>query len=143
MRSINNYFETGYIKSTFKIENGLISPNNIFREGDYIAIEGSFYHDGVWKIGPSFILADYPVGVTSEAFVGRVWFLHPPISFLNLCAEIADFDVQNPVGANKSESLGSYSYTRETTENGTVKTWRGVYEAQLAPYRRMFTEVGV
>lgn len=141
MRSIHNFFETGYIRSTFTIDDGALSPSEVFREGTYIAIEGSYYHDGVWKIGSGFKLEDVPKETPSETFTGRVWFLHPPISFLNLCSEIADFDLQNPAGANKSESLGSYTYTRETAENGLVMTWQSAFATRLASYRRMFTEV--
>ena len=143
MRSIKNFFETGYIQSTFTIDGGVIAPSSMFKIGEYIAIEDSYYHNGVWKIGAGFKLTGASVDTPSETFTGRVWFLHPPASFLDLYTEIVDFDRQNPVGANKSESLGSYTYTRESTPNGAVQTWQGVYASQLNPYRRMFTEVSI
>lgn len=149
MRSINNYFETGYIQTTVHIENGVITPSTMLQIGEYIAICGSYYHNGVWKVGEGFTLTDCPADTPSETFTGRVWFLHPPASFLNLCDEISDFDTENPVGASRVESLGSYSYTKYgyTSEGaatgGGAQTWQGVFSLLLAPYRHMYTEVSI
>lgn len=106
----------------------------------WVAIRGSLYHDGVYQCVNGY-LQGVPEGRPDETFVGVVWQLYPPDDFLALCEEINSYDQKNPVGAYQSESFGDYSYTRGTGSGG-VMTWEQAYASALAPYRRMFTEVG-
>ena len=143
MRMINNFFETGYRETDYAITGGALSPDDLLRPGMWIAITGSCFHDGVYQLGGGNVLTGAPAGAVDEEFHGRVWFLRPPSGFLELCKNIAEFDEKTPVGGYRSESFGSYSYTRQTAEDGSAIDWTGVYAGQLAPNRRMFSEVNV
>lgn len=139
MRHLNNFFETGYRKTEFSITGGVLSPGECLHPGSYIAIEGSLFHNGVWKMGKNLTLSENES--PDETFCGKVWFLCPPRDFLNLCTEIAEFAEKTPVGAFESESFGEYSYTRSKGKNGGVLSWQEAFEKRLVPYRKMFTEV--
>jgi hypothetical protein len=139
MRHLNNYFETGYRKTDFSITGGVLSPGECLHPGSYIAVEGSCFHNGVWKLGTGLTLE----GNTEpdETFNGKVWFLSPPKDFLALCKDVADFAEKTPVGAFQSETFEDYSYTRATGQNGAVLGWKEAFASSLSPYRKMFTEV--
>lgn len=141
MRSINNFFETGYRDTEYKVENGQLKPNDLHASGMWIAINGSFYHDGVWQIGDDGYLKDYPTSGVDEKFYGRVWFLHPPKAFLETCENIAEFVEKTPAGGLQSESFGEYSQTRASGKNGGVLTWQEAFADDLRPHRNMYTEV--
>lgn len=141
MRSINNFFESGYRATHYTITDGVISPGSLLVPGMYIAINGSVFHDGVWKLGEGLTLLDLPQGVPNEKFYGRVWFLHPPADFLETCDKIAAFVQNSPGEAVQSESFGEYSVTMKGGKNGGVLTWQEAYADELMPYRQMFSEV--
>lgn len=133
MRCVRNFFEKGYMDGTFTVSGGQITP--CVPPGVWYAVEGSSANDGVYSPRETMDGAE-------ETFTGRVWLLAPPRAFLRLCEEISEYDRKNPAGAMQSESFGNYSYTRAGGQNG-VQTWQEAYAAQLVPYRRMFTEVGI
>lgn len=137
MRTVNNFFERVRYEGQFTIEGGRISLPVDLPDHAFIAIIGSAFHDGVHDMH-----TDYALPAPDETFNGIVYVLQPPVGFLMLCEEIAKYDEKTPVGALQSESFGNYSYTRASGQNG-VKTWQEAFAAQLRPYRRMFTEVGV
>lgn len=136
MRHLHNYFERTRIKGEISIRGGVVSPAV---EAPYVYISGSAFHDGVRTLDKSTIQQDnHP----DETFAGCMWELYPPDEFLAVCEEIAAFDGANAPGALISESLGEYSYTRATGKGGAPMTWEDAFAARLAPWRRMFTEVG-
>lgn len=141
MRHVNNYFESGYRATTYSIEDGKLTPSSVFAPGMYVAISGSLFHDGVWRLGEDFALEGRREGTPNETFFGRVWFLHPPQEFLDLCEEIAKFDGNTPVSDVQSESFGEYSVTHKTGKNGGVLTWQEAFRDKLRPYLNMFSEV--
>ena len=141
MRHVNNYFESGYRATTYSIEGGKLSPTEVFAPGMYVAISGSLFYDGVWKLGDEFELVWRKEGTPNETFFGRVWYLQPPADFLNLCEKIAEFARNTPVTDVQSESFGAYSVTHKSGKNGGILTWEEAFENELQPYRRMFTEV--
>lgn len=141
MRSINNYFESGYRATTYSITGGSISPDDLLAPGMWIAITGSVFHDGVWQLDEWLGLKDLPNSTPDETFYGRVWFLHPPVDFLSTCEQIAEFAQKTPVSGLQSESFGEYSMTRANGKNGGVLTWQEAFADALTPYRRMYTEV--
>lgn len=141
MRSIHNFFESGYRATSYTITNGVISPGELLAPGMYIAIVGSVFHDGVWKLGNGLTLTDHPESAPNETFYGRVWFLHPPKDFLDTCADIARFSAETPVSAVQSESMEPYSVTYKNGKNGGVLTWQEAYADELRPYYHMFSEV--
>lgn len=141
MRSINNFFESGYRATTYTIKDGQLLPHELFADGMYIAITGSVFHDGVWQLGENGYLRDYPEMVSNETFFGRVYFLHPPRDFMKLCADISEFAQKTPVGGLQSESFGEYSMTRANGKNGGILTWQEAFADALKPYRCMYSEV--
>lgn len=132
MRHIRNYFERDCAEGEFTVSGGVLSPAPA---AAYFAIEGSLYHDGVYRAGE---LKESP----AETFTGKVWTLCPPADFIALCDEISAFDAANPANAMQSESFGDYSYSR-FSQGGAPVTWQSMFAGRLAPYRRMFTEVNV
>lgn len=139
MRQINNFFEAGHIDGAIAISGNAIIPRPDY---PWCYIEGSGYHDGVWKLCGG-LMQDMDGHLPDEEFDGRVWLLKPPADFLSLCEEISAYDDKNPVGAYLSESFGGYSYMRRGSsgKNGSA-SWMSAFESRLAPYRRrMFTEV--
>lgn len=133
MRECRNFFETAHYDGEFAITGGVVALPEELPDGTYIAISGSAFHDGVHKIGDA-------MDVPDETFSGRVYILHPPKSFLEICEEINEYDQKNPVGAFQSESFGEYQYTRAGVQTG-LKSWQSAMQQRLNPYRKMFTEV--
>lgn len=141
MRTINNFFEHGYRATNYSIAAGVLSPQELLRPGMWIAITGSIFHDGVWQLGEGCTLGERSAGLTDEKFFGRVWFLHPPASFLETCKRISEFVEKTPVSGVQSESFGEFSQTAASGKNGGVLTWQEAFEDDLRPYRSMYTEV--
>lgn len=132
MRQCRNYFESGYIDDTFRIAgNALLDVPG----ARWVYISGSALHDGVWELADGYLTGRDVAGLDDEEFTGRVWLLSPPPEFLELCQTIRAYEAKNPVGAITSERFGEYSYTRDASG------WQYVFGGQLAPYRRMYTEV--
>ena len=139
MRQCRNYFETGYIDGTFRITGNALSG----AEGDHwVYISGSAFHNGVWEVCDGYLTGRSVDGLHDEEFEGRVWFLDPPEEFLELCKTIKTYEGKNPVGAFVQERFGEYSYTRANSDTAADMGWQNVFSAELAAYRRMFTEVG-
>lgn len=136
MRQIHNYFEVGSISGVIAVSGNAIVPEP---ESPWCYVSGSWMHDGAWQVKDG-KLVGLPDGLPDEEFNGRVWLLKPPADFLALCEEISAYDDKNPAGAYLQESFGGYSYMRRQTTGSTA--WQDVYAGRLAPYRRMFTEVG-
>lgn len=131
MRNCRNYFVAGSYDGLVTIQNGeIVSP--AISDEPYVAIKGSAYNNDVFALGVD--------AMTDETFTGRVYILHPPMDFLRLCEECAEYDARNPAGAYQSESFGEYSYTR-TGAQAEQKTWQSAMAHRLNQYRRMFTEV--
>ncbi len=141
MRECKNYFERGFGDGEHTIAEGSLQPNDSLTAGAWVAIKGSAFHDGVFRLGGGGTLEGLPEGLPDETFVGRVWTLGPPADFLALCDEIAAFDRKTPVSGLASESFGQYSRTMVTGRDGAVLHWQSAYAQRLATWRRMFTEV--
>lgn len=133
MRHCRNYFQRGYIDGEFHIVDGALEFPAL-ADGRYIAISGSALNDGVHHIG------DAADKLQDETFIGRVWMLYPPASFLDLCAEISEYDDKNPAGAYVSESFGEYSYSRGT-KDGVAGDWQTAFFGRLTAYQLLRSEV--
>ena len=134
MRHCRNYFERGYYDGECVVANGaLVTP--ALADGRYIAISGSVYNDGVYKLGVDTL--------KNETFTGRVWLLSPPASFIALCDEIAEYDAKNPAGAYLMETFGEYSYQRSANTQGVTSAWQNAFAARLADYQLLRSEVMV
>ena len=97
--------------------------------GQYVRIIGSILNDGVYQ---------YPLtGLIDETFTGTVRLLKIEKAVLEMVPEIEAWCKKNQPTAYTSESFGGYSYSRATNANGVAAGWQDVFEAQLAPYRKM------
>lgn len=133
MRECRNFFAAAHYDGEFEISGGTLKLPEELPESALIAVTGSAYHDGVHQLSEAFDTPD-------ETFAGRVYILHPPKAFLEICKEAAAYDEKNPVGAFQSETFGEYQYTRAGVQTG-LKSWQSAMQQRLNPYRKMFTEV--
>ena len=137
MRECNNYFERGWIAGDFEIADGCLLDQRI-GNGQWIAITGSTWHDGVFRILDGVLEDAQPL--PNERFNGRVWILSVPRDFVKLAEDVAAFEAKRPAGSLASESFGAYSRSFATGAHGAL-TWQEAFADRLRPYRRMFTEV--
>lgn len=138
MRHCRNWFIRTTRTSDFTIAGGaLIGADSYLLPGQYYRIVGSVFSDGVHRYG------DAEDTLTDEAFSGRVDALAPPHDFLQLAAEIDDWQAKFGEAAASpysSENLtGYYSYTKASgiTQDGGSGGWEAVFAAKLAPYRKL------
>lgn len=130
---IRNYFgsEDDRYSGKYTIVNGVISPLDFLKNGQYFRIVGSTFNDGVYQ---------YPAsGLTDEEFSGSVWAMRVPPAFIALAGEIEEYansDAAKP-SAFTSESFGGYSYTKSTDENGVAAGWKSVFASRLNKWRRI------
>ena len=115
----------------FTIEGGSIAPLDFFQEGQYFRIVGSVFNDGVYQY-PSHELVD-------EVFSGAVWAMAVPPAVVALSAEIEKYekDEGNRPSAIVSESVGGYSVTKATDENGVSVGWRAVFASRMNAWRKL------
>lgn len=142
--NIKNYFTWEKDKhiGDFAIVNGQITPSFDIPT-DYIRIVGSHLNDGVHKRGDDgFALQD------EAEFHGAVWVMSPPKSFLDLAAEISDWQAKNggvesqAMSPYNSESFGGYSYSKSggNASGGSSSggaSWQNAYATRLNAYRRI------
>ena len=134
MRHCRNYFERGYFDGEITIKNGAVTSLAL-ADGRYIAISGSAYNDGVYKIGTD--------TMTDEVFTGRVWLLSPPADFVALAEEIRAWDEKNAPSVYTAENFGEYSYSRAGDGSGGVATWQSVFSARMRNYQKLSSGVMV
>ena len=134
MRHCRNYFERGYFDGEITIQNGAFTSLAL-ADGRYIAISGSAYNDGVYKIGTD--------TMTDEVFTGRVWLLSPPADFVALAEEIRAWDEKNAPSVYTAENFGEYSYSRAGDGAGGVATWQSVFSARMRNYQKLSSGVMV
>lgn len=129
MKHIRNYFPTPIQRAErFTIKDGTASLPFV-KEGQYILIEDSAFNNGVFQ---------YPLeGLTDETFDGVITVLAPPKLFLNLVAEIEDFQKDYNPSAFTSESFGGYSYSRATNSKGNIAGWQDVFKTRLNAWRKI------
>lgn len=141
MRTVNNYFATGYRATSWSITGGSLSPDETLQPGMWIAVSGSMFHDGVWQLDQWLGLSGADCHLTDEKFYGRIYFLKPPQAFIDLCGRISEFAQNTPANGLQSESFGEYSMSRASGKNGGVLTWEEAFADELRPWRKMFSEV--
>lgn len=141
MRTVNNYFATGYRATSWSITGGSVSPGELLSPGMWIAVSGSMFHDGVWQLDQWLGLSGVNANLPDETFFGRIYFLKPPQAFLDLCGRIAEFARNTPSDGLQSESFGEYSMSRASGKSGGVLTWEEAFADELRPWRKMFAEV--
>ena len=142
--NIRNYFTYEKDKhiGDFAIIEGQITPSFDIPT-DYIRIVGSHKNDGIHQRGEhGFVLTD------EAEFHGAVWVMSPPKAFLDLAAEIADWQAKNggvdsqAMSPFNSESFGGYSYSKSggNAAGGSSSggaSWQNAYATRLNAYRRI------
>lgn len=133
MRHLRNYFivPDGVHNGTYNIEGGEISLP-FLSAGQYFKIEGSVFNDGVYR---------YPAsGLIDEVFIGSVWALAVPKSFLQTVQDIETYveKTGSVPSVYQSESFAGYSYSRAVnTQTGQAVTWKDVFRSRLNQWRKI------
>lgn len=139
---IKNYFtyESDKHFGDFAIIDGAITPL-LDLPTDYIRIVGSRKNNGVHKLSDADLIDE-------EKFHGSVWIMSPPKAFLDLAAEIAEWQAKNggvdsqAMSPFNSESFGEYSYSKSggASSGGSSSggaDWRSAYSSRLNIYRKI------
>ena len=141
-QELKNWFDRGQprIYGAFEISDGKITDTDftdIIKENQYFRIIGSVFNDGVYQYTEELTLTD-------ELFVGAIWLMAIPKSFLDLVKEIEEWQKKNggvdseAMSPFTSESFGGYSYSKGTTSSGkSAATWQNVYASQLNMWRKI------
>lgn len=131
---LNNYFVEEMKFGKFKIENGTIETEA--QTGQYIAIRGSVFNDGVYQ---------YPVKeeLQDEEFDGAIWLLKIPKDLIDIAKEIEEWQGNQSADSPalspfQSESFGGYSYTKKSTsESVFAGGWQDVFAGRLSRWRKV------
>lgn len=128
---LKNYFVEKMEFGKFEIQNGTMELDA--QDGQYIAIRGSVFNDGVYP---------YPLeGLTDEVYDGAVWFLSLPKDLLKLIKDIEEWQEKqgaNPAtGPYQSESFGGYSYTLKNTGSIYDGAWQSVFASHLNRWKKV------
>lgn len=140
MGTCRNWFVRTTRTGDFVITGGVLTgAEGLLMPGQYYRIVGSVFNDAVHRYG-GYGVADETL--TDEAFTGRVNALAPPPDFLQLAAEIADWQEKYGAMASSplvSESFGGYSYQKASgvTADGGAGGWQAHFGARLARYRKL------
>lgn len=124
--SYNRFFDS------FTISDSRITPPVPIRDGQYFAIFGSTFNDGVHRSGD--VLID-------EEFEGSVWLMSVPQDFLDLVSEMEEWQTlhaaPDKMSPYQSESFGGYTYSKAAGKNGAPMSVFEVYASRLNPYRKV------
>lgn len=137
MRETRNFFPTAALDASWTLQGGALSPSGGLCPGDWVAVTGSLYNNGVYQLGNDLSIP----GAVDETWQGRVWLLSPPADFLALAGEIIAWAAQQGAQQTVKESFGAYSRELATDSTGKPITWQAYFAEALKPYRRMYTEV--
>ena len=136
---IKNYFtyESDRHIGDWVISDGTISPALNIPTG-YFRITGSRLNNGVHTTSDT---------LKDEEFHGAIWVMSPPEDFLNLVAEITEWQTKNGsvdsinMSPFNSESFNNYSYNKGSGGSGngssSIPTWKSQYASRLNLYRRI------
>jgi len=137
MRETRNFFPAAAIDASWSLRDGALTPADGLHTGDWVAVTGSIYNNGVYQLGEGSVIP----GAADETWQGRVWLLSPPADFLALACEIAHWGKHQGENQPVKESFGAYSRELATDSQGQPLTWQACFARQLLPWRRMYTEV--
>lgn len=130
-RELRNYFVKDIYKGPVAIAEGMLSPSEFLKDGQYYCLVGSVFNDGVHQF-PNDVLTD-------EEFEGEVWAMAVPPSVIALTEKIKAF--VDSEGAQPSpftaESFAGYSYQRATDESGAPLTWQKAFARDLNRWRKV------
>lgn len=133
MRHVRNHFVTGYTDGDWQFTGGRLLPDIGLAPGTWIALTQADHLSGVYQLDEYGMLP----GLPDHAWHGQLWLLNPPAAFLRLCREISEWHDSHPDPTVLSERFGEYSRSQSSG------IWQKVFAARLAPYVRMYPEVGL
>ena len=133
MRHVRNHFVRDAITGNWAHTEGVLTPSEHLAPGMWIALSGKDTPQGVYQLDENGGIPNMP----NTTFTGTVYLLDPPADFIRLCGDIGCWAAAHPDPSVSSEKLGEYSVSRSAV------TWETAFAPALAPYRRMFPEVGL
>ena len=139
---LNNYFikdVTAIHLGDYEVKDGMVSPLDFLKVGQYFRIVGSDLNEGVYLYnGESMDLKD-------EVFNGAIWAMSVPPIVLALAADIDAWREKNEaldsenMSPYSAESFDGYSYSKGGNSKGGMATsWQSQFADRLKPYRRLY-----
>ena len=130
---LHNFFvkseEDKHYQKAIEIKNGVLTPSFNIKPNQYYRIIGSTFNDGVHRFG------DATDVLVDETFDGSVWLMSVPKSFLDLVAEIEDYQEKyGQATPYVSESFGGYSYSKS---DGAATSWQHAFSTRLNAWRQI------
>ena len=129
---LHNFFvrdEDKHYQKGITIIDGILTPSFNIKKNQYYRIVGSVFNDGVHKFG------DATDVLVDETFDGSVWLMSVPKAFLDLVAEIEDYQEKyGQATPYTSESFGGYSYSKA---DSTAASWQHAFSTRLNAWRKI------
>lgn len=130
---LKNFFvrseEDKHYQKGITINDGILTPSFDIKQNQYYRIIGSTFNDGVHRFG------DATDVLVDEVFDGSVWLMSVPKSFLDLVAEIEDYQEKyGQATPYNSESFGGYSYSKA---DSTAASWQHAFSTRLNAWRKI------
>lgn len=137
LHDINNYFVLKKYRGEYTISNGRLELPFLLND-QYFRINGSVFNDGVY-IYPAESLKD-------EVFRGEIWAMAVPPEFLDLVADIENWQASYGdviLSPYSSESFGGYTYSkavgggRYDSGDGGNSGWQKTFSSRLNRWRKI------
>ena len=130
---LHNFFvrneEDKHYQKAIEIKNGVLTPSFDIKQNQYYRIIGSTFNDGVHRLG------DATDVLVDEVFDGSVWLMSVPKAFLDLVAEIEEYQAKyGQVTPYTSESFGGYSYSKT---DSAATSWQHAFGTRLNAWRKI------
>lgn len=139
---LKNYFikdRSAIHLGDFEVKDGMVSPLDFMKVGQYFRIVGSDLNEGVYLYNGE------PMDLKDEVFNGAIWAMSVPPIVLALSADIDAWRVENEaldsenMSPYTSESYDGYSYSKGgNSKGGTATSWQSQFADRLKPYRRLY-----
>ena len=139
---LKNYFikdRSAIHLGDFEVKDGMVSPLDFLKQGQYFRIIGSDLNDGVY------LYNDEPMDLKDEVFNGAIWAMSVPPIVIALSADIDAWRAKNEALDSEnmtpytSESFDGYSYSKGgNSRGGTATSWQSQFADRLKPYRRLY-----
>lgn len=139
---LKNYFikdRSAIHLGDFEVKDGMVSPLDFMKVGQYFRIVGSDLNDGVYLYNGE------PMDLKDEVFNGAIWAMSVPPIVLALSADIDAWRAKNEaldsenMSPYSAESFDGYSYSKGgNSRGGTATSWQSQFADRLKPYRRLY-----
>jgi hypothetical protein len=139
---LNNYFikdMSAIHLGDFEVKDGMVSPLDFLKQGQWFRIIGSDLNDGVYLYNGE------PMDLKDEVFNGAIWAMSVPPIVLALAADIDAWRAKNEaldsenMSPYSAESFDGYSYSKGgNSRGGTATSWQSQFADRLKPYRRLY-----